>query len=93
VLAFGVCAFFRSIFNHEKLLPDMLMAVIATPICAFLTWIVYHLTGSPISISYTIQSLPVLMISQAILVGILHLIFVRSVIRHRRDRRRERYIL
>jgi rod shape-determining protein MreD len=93
VFAFSICAFFRRIFNHEKILPDMLMAVLATPICAFFVWLVYHVAGSPVSVQYTVDSLPVLMISQTILVGILHLIFVRSVIRHRKDRRRERFIL
>ena len=81
---------FRGIFNHEKVLPDLLMAVIATPINSFFVWGIYRLAGSPVHVRYVLYTLPPLIVMHCILVALLHLIFVRSVIRHRRDRSFER---
>jgi rod shape-determining protein MreD len=89
VLTYGFVSLFRNIFNHEKLLPDMLMAVGATPLNCFLVWGVYRLCGSPSNVMNAVHSLPVLLVSQCVLTGVLHLIFVRSVIRHRKDRKAE----
>jgi rod shape-determining protein MreD len=89
VLIYGIVSVLRNIFNHEKLLPDMLMAVIATLVDCFFVWAVYRLCGSPSSVMNTVRSLPVLLVSQTLITGVFHLLFVRSVIRHRRDRKAE----
>jgi hypothetical protein len=65
------------------------MAAIATPLNAFLVWGIYRFAGSPMDVMIPLRSLPVLLLSQCILTGLLHLLFVRSVIRHRRDRKVE----
>ncbi|MDR2156832.1 MAG: rod shape-determining protein MreD [Clostridiales Family XIII bacterium] len=89
VVVYGVISAFRRIFNHEKLLPDVLMAAIATPLNCFFVWGVYRLCGSPSDVMNAVRALPVLLVTQCVLTGILHLIFVRSVIRHRKDRKAE----
>jgi rod shape-determining protein MreD len=89
LLTYTFVTLLRRVFNHETLLPDMLMAVIATPLNVFFVWGVYRLAGSPMTVMIPLRSLPVLVISQCILTGVLHLIFVRSVIRYRRDRKVE----
>ncbi|MDR3305325.1 MAG: rod shape-determining protein MreD [Clostridiales Family XIII bacterium] len=78
---------FRRLFNRERVLPDILMALIATPINVFAVWFAYHLTGSPVKIDHAVGALPGLLISHAVIVCILHLLLVRTIIRHKRDRK------
>jgi rod shape-determining protein MreD len=87
IAAYIVAAVLRNVFNQEKVLPDMLTALIVTPFGAFLVWGVYRLAGGIQYVHYVVDSLPVLIISHCVIVGILHLLLVRSIIRHRRDRR------
>jgi rod shape-determining protein MreD len=89
VLTYGIVTLFRNVLNHEKLLPDILMAAIATPLNCFFVWGVYRLCGSPSDVMNAVHSLPALLVSQCVLTGVFHLIFVRTVIRHRRDRKAE----
>lgn len=85
VIVYFIVRYFRNIFNHEALIADMGMAVIATPINVFLVWIITRLSGVPESIVYSLKSLLPLLFMHVILVGILHLIFVKTVIRYRKD--------
>jgi rod shape-determining protein MreD len=87
IIAYFAAAVLRSVFNHEKVIPDMLTALIATPVSAFLVWGAYRLAGGILYVRFVIESLPVLIISHCIIVAILHLLLVRSIIRHRRDRK------
>jgi rod shape-determining protein MreD len=89
VIVFIMIRYFRLILNNEKLIPDMFMGILATPINAFFVWGVCRLAGSQVDVKFVFDKLPALFISQCILVGLLHLIFVRTVIRHRRDRKFE----
>jgi len=77
----------RLVFNQEKIIPDVLVALIVTPIYALLMWGSVRLTGNPKNISYMLESLPVLLVMHALLTALFHLLLVRSIIRHRRDRR------
>ncbi|MDR0853300.1 MAG: rod shape-determining protein MreD [Clostridiales Family XIII bacterium] len=86
VLSYVPIFFLRHVFNNEKVLPDMLMSVIATLIYAFGGWTIHHIFGSPVSIGSVIDILPALVISNAIIVCVMHLILVRTIIRHRKDR-------
>ena len=85
VFVFIVVRIFRNIFNHESIILDMLMALIATPINVMLVWVINRLLGVPDSIVYALKSLLPLMFLNFLLVGVLHLIFVRTVIRHKQD--------
>jgi rod shape-determining protein MreD len=87
VLVYIIVRLLRMVFNPEKVLPDVLMCVIATIIGAFIPWIIYVLCGLHSDIINVIRSLPVLIIMQAVLGFILHMIFVRSIIRYRSDRK------
>jgi len=74
-------------FNPERILPCVIAALIATFINVFGLWAIYVLFGTPASIILTIRELPELLISQAVICLVLHIIFVRTIIKDRRDRR------
>ena len=74
-------------FNPERALPCVIAALIATLINVFGLWGIYSLFGAPASIFVSIRMLPELLISQAALCLVLHIVFVRIIIRDRRDRR------
>jgi rod shape-determining protein MreD len=77
----------RQVFNPEKILPDVFVAVLATPINAFPVWWIYHLAGSLGKLRYVIDNLATLMVLHAVIALVLHLLLVRTIIRNRRDRR------
>ena len=85
VAVFLVVRLFRSIFNHESLITDMFMGLLATPINLFIVWLIYKLMGEPVSVVLVFKSLLPLMIMHFLLVGIIHFIFIRTVIRYRQD--------
>jgi rod shape-determining protein MreD len=76
----------RLAFNHEKFLPDIIIAAGLTPVNIFIVWAIYHLCGLPLSVMYPVYSLLPLVIMHTIIVFILHLILVRGVVRFRQDR-------
>jgi rod shape-determining protein MreD len=76
----------RLAFNHEKFIPDVVIAAALTPVNVFVIWTIYHISGLPLSVMYPLRSLPVLVVMHMIIVLILHLILVRGVIRFRQDR-------
>jgi rod shape-determining protein MreD len=76
----------RFAFNHEKFVPDVIIAAGLTPVNVFIVWTIYHLCGLPLSVAYPVDSLLPLVIMHAIIVLILHLILVRGVLRFRQDR-------
>ena len=95
---FGVCALslvlavlpvagLRLFFNHERFLPVIFSAIAATGIYAFAVWGLNRIFGAPASFLLVLQTLPVLLITQAIICLLLHIIFVRTIIKHRKDRR------
>jgi len=86
-LAYIVAGLMRKVFNQEKVIPDVLCALIITPVYAFILWGSYRLVGNPKDVSYVLESLPALLIMHAVLTALFHLLFVRGIIRHRRDRR------
>ena len=75
----------RMIFNHERLLPEFLLAGVSTPLFMFTYWLLYKLAGSPVSVMLVLKALPVLLIYNAVIIIVLHLILVRGVIRYKRD--------
>ena len=77
----------RTQFNPERVLPLVLSALVATPISALTIWGINHIFGVPKSIVLVLQTLPELFVSQALICLVLHLLFVRTIIRDRRDRR------
>lgn len=77
----------RLYFNPERALPCALAALIATPVCLLTVWGFYHLFGSPVSLLSAIRTLPSLLISQSLISLILHLLFVRTIIHDKKDRR------
>jgi rod shape-determining protein MreD len=87
IVAYLVAAILRSVFNYEKVIPDVLTALIVTPFGAFLVWGAYRLAGGLLYVRYVIESLPVLIISHCVIVAILHLLLVRSILRRRGGRK------
>ena len=80
----------RRHFNPENPLPNMLSALLATLVSVFVTWGICHIFGSPAGILLAVRTLPTLLISHAIICFILHISFVRTIIKHGRDRRKRR---
>ena len=74
-------------FNPERSLPCVFAALIATVINTVGLWGIYSLFGAPAAFFPSVRELPQLLISQAVICLLLHIIFVRIIIRDRRDRR------
>ena len=78
---------FRQYFNPERILPAIFASLAATPIYVFGLWGICHVFGSPADISLAAATLPGLLAAHALICIVLHISFVRTIIRHRRDRR------
>jgi len=87
VLACVPIFIFRQALNPLKLLPDILMVVIATFINAFVVWGFYHLAGSPVALHIMTQKLPGLVVMHAVIALALHLALSRTFVHARRDRK------
>ena len=77
----------RMHFNPERALPCVFSALAATLINVFVVWGIWAVFGTPAGIVSVILTLPSLLISHAIICFILHISFVRTIIKHRRDRK------
>ena len=73
--------------NPERVLPVIFASLLATPVYVFGLWGVCRLFGAPADISLVAETLPGLLASHAVICLIMHFSFVRTIIRHRRDRR------
>jgi rod shape-determining protein MreD len=89
VMVYLVVRLMRNVFNHEKLVPDVLMALIATPINVIFVWVIDRFCGIPLHFIFALKSIFPLLLMHAAIAAVLHLIFVRTVIRYRNDRRYE----
>ena len=86
VLACIPALFLRRIFNPEKIPPSVLSILLATVINLFGVWTIYAISGVETNIAVVISTIPGLFFSHIILAIVLHLCFVRTIIRHRGDR-------
>ena len=77
----------RLYFHPERTLAAMLAALIGTPVYLFTVWGAHRLFGTAIDISLVIPDLPQLGISQTLICLILHISFVRTIIKDKKDRR------
>ena len=77
----------RRYFNPERILPALFSTLPATPIYIFGLWGICRLFGAPADISLAAATLPGLLAAHAVIYVILHISFVNTIIRHRRDRR------
>jgi len=75
------------IFDHEKVLPELAFSFGATLINGFMVWLIYKIGGSPIPITLMLVSLPPVVFLNGVTVFLLHILLVRSIIRHHRDRK------
>lgn len=87
VLIYLLISKLKEIFNQERVLPELLMSVIGTLTYIVVYWCIYALMGSPYTALYVLKSVPVLLIYNSLFVLIFHFIFVRSIIKHRRDKK------
>lgn len=87
VVIFVIVRVFRNVFNHESMLTDMLMGVLATPINILLVWLLNRMMGEQISIVLALKSILPLSIMHFLLVGVLHFLFIGTVIKYRQDMR------
>ncbi|MDR2610829.1 MAG: rod shape-determining protein MreD [Clostridiales Family XIII bacterium] len=79
----------RNVFNHEKLIPDVLMALIATPVNLFLVWLINRICGVPEHIIFVVKALLPLLLMHMAITALLHPLFARTAIRYRSDSRYE----
>ena len=77
----------RLYFNPERILPVIVAALAATPIYVFFQWGIHSLFGAPQGFLYVMGTVPELLIPQTLICIILHLLFVRTIIKDRKDRR------
>lgn len=84
-----VVSFLKNFLNQEHLLPDMVLSLIGTVIYYLVYWALYALMGSPYSIVHVLISIAVLMIYNLLPTVIFHLLLVRGIIKHRRDKQFE----
>ena len=77
----------RTQFNPERTLPVVVSALVATPINVLTVWGINHIFRAPMSIVLVLRTLPELFVSQALICLVLHLLFVRTIIKDRKDRR------
>jgi rod shape-determining protein MreD len=85
VLAYGVAMIIKRVFNNERLLPEILLATLVTPIYLFVIWLFYIIGGNPMPISVVISALPVLILYNDIIVVLLHVLLVRGVIKRKQE--------
>ncbi|MCL2111692.1 MAG: rod shape-determining protein MreD [Clostridiales bacterium] len=90
-LAFVLCCIpaflLRRVFNPERTMPLVLAALIATPLNDVVLWWIYSIFGSPVSLLYMLHTLPERLIAHAAICFALHILLVRTIIKHRKDRR------
>ena len=85
VVVFLIVRLFRGIFNHESFILDMAMAIIATPVHVMIVWSINRIMGVPVDVIFALRSILPLIVTNFFLVGILHFIFVRTVIKFKQD--------
>jgi rod shape-determining protein MreD len=89
VTVYIIVSLLRNTFNHEKLIPDVLMVLAATPVNLGLVWLLSHICGVPGNFIFVLRALLPLLLMHAVITAVLHPLFARSAIRHRGDRRYE----
>lgn len=89
IICYVIVRLFRLLFNHEKVLSDMLMGAICTPAACVTVWTMNTIMHVRMDFIFVLKSLPVLIIMHVIIVGLFHLIFVRSIIKYPSDRKYE----
>ena len=77
----------RRFFNPERVFPYLLTVWGGTIITVFVVLGINRMFGAPASITLAFGTLPPLLVSHAVICLVLHILFVRTIIRHRRDRR------
>ena len=77
----------RRSFNPERILPFVCIALFATVICVLVVWGINRIFGAPAGILLALGTLPELLLSHVVICILLHMLFVRTIIKHRRDRR------
>ena len=77
----------RLYFNPERALPAVFAALAATLVYVFALLCVCHAAGAVAGLPPAMRTLPGLLASHAIICFLMHILFVRTIIRHRGDRR------
>jgi rod shape-determining protein MreD len=76
----------KKYLNHELPLPALVGGLLGSVLNNAVFWGIYKLTGIPHTLRYILGMQPALIACDVAMVLILHLIFRRGVIRHRKDR-------
>ena len=84
-LVYLIALALRTVFSYERIIPELLLAGISTPLYSFSVWLLSTLAGHPISIILVLRSLPVLLIYNGIIIILLHLLLVRTATRNKKD--------
>lgn len=85
VVVYAFVRIMRMFFNHERLLPELLLAVGSTPLFLLVVWAFYKMASAPISIIVILKAMPILIVYNGIIIVLLHLLLIRGVIKHRND--------
>lgn len=84
-LIYMIAILIRQFFNHERLLPELILAGVSTPVYLCIAWAFHIISGNPASFMIVLKALSVLLIYNTVLIILLHLVLVRGVVSHRRD--------
>lgn len=72
--------------NKENFINIVLLMLFSTWLYASLYWCIYAALGSPYSYLYAMKTLPLPLLLNVVTGGVLYLILIKRVIKHRRDR-------
>lgn len=77
---------FREILNRENFVTILLVTAGSTVLYNSLYWLLYYLMGSTYTFMYMLRHLPMMILYNMLVVGILYFILIGHVTRYRRDR-------
>lgn len=86
ILIFLLAALLSRVFNHEHIIIDTLISIPATLIYSFVYWGIYKLAGDPVTVDIVLESLPVLIVSNLIMVFVIHLILMLGFSKNKQDK-------
>lgn len=83
----GVTVFVLKEFtNIENFFNTILVMAASTWMYTSIYWLIYHVIGSPYSYFYAMKSIPLMLLFNCVIAAGLYMIFIKRVIKYRRDR-------
>lgn len=83
----GILVFVSKGFtNRENIFNALLVMLISTWLYTTIYWLIYHCLGSPYGYLFAMESIPLMLVFNCIAAAGLYFIFIKRVIKYRRDR-------